>query len=196
MTNQGKSCLCKVIKEIVSTNLALEDKLLLIEAYVDKAHVCKEEARESTGLRPDIVTVDEGILSDIKVNDALYEEMRKEISLSDVIDLEENTLHDILMNEEVEDEIKRGTLVRVLTIEEMVFSKGGSIDLVAETVKFPNSPYEFNYKTNGYYTNEVYMVKYIEEGVNGETLYALMELNHSKDIVGVFTKNMIEVVTM
>ena len=196
MANQGKSCLCKVIKGIVGTNLTLEDKLLLIEAYVDKVHVCKEEVREGTGLRPDIVTVDEGILSDIKANDALYEEMRKEISLSDVINLEENTLHDILMNEEVEDEIKRGTLVRVLTIEEMVFSKGGSIDLVAETVKFPNSLYEFNYKTSGYYTNEVCMVKYIEEGTNGETLYTLMEFNYSKDTVGVFTKNMIEVVTM
>ena len=196
MANQGKSCLCKVIKEIVGTNLALEDKLLLIEAYIDKVHVCKEEARESTGLRPDIVTVDEGILSDIKANEALYEEMRKEISLSDVIDLEENTLHDILMNEEVEDEIKRGTLVRVLTIEEMVFSKGGSVDLVAETVKFPNSSYEFDYKTNGYYTNEVCMVKYIEEDANGETLYTLMEFNRSKDTVGVFTKNMIEVVTV
>ena len=196
MANQGKSCLCKAIKEIVGTNLTLEDKLLLIEAYVDKVHTCKEEVREGTGLRPYIVTVDEGILSDIKVNDALYKEMRKEISLSDVISLEENTLHDILMNEEVEDEIKRGTLVRVLTIEEMVFSKGGSVDLVAETVKFPNSLYEFNYKTSGYYTNEVCMVKYIEEGTNGETLYTLMEFNHSKDTVGVFTKNMIEVVTM
>ena len=196
MANQGKSCLCKVIKEIVDTNLALEDKLLLIEAYIDKVHVCKEEAREGTGLRPDIVAVDEGILSDIKANDALYEEMRKEISLSDVIDLEENMLHDILVNEEVEDEIKRGTLVRVLTIEEMVFSKGGSVDLVAETVKFPNSPYEFNYKTNGYCTNEVYIAKYVGEGTNGETLYTLVEFKHSKDTVGVFTKNMIEVVTM
>lgn len=196
MANQGKSCLCKVIKEIVGTNLALEDKLLLIEAYVDKVRVCKEEARKGTGLRPDIVTVDEGILSDIKANDTLYEEMRKEINLSDVINLEENTLHDILTNEEVEDEIKRGTLVRVLTIEEMVFSKGGTINLVAETIKFPNSPYEFNYKTNVYYTNEVCMVKYIEEDANGETLYTLMEFNHSKDTVGVFTKNMIEVVTM
>lgn len=194
MANQGKSCLCKVIKEIVGTNLALEDKLLLIEAYIDKVHVCKEEVREGTGLRPDIVTVDEGILSDIKANNALYEEMRKEISLSDVINLEENTLHDILMNEE--DEIKRGTLVRVLTTEEMVFSKGGSVDLVTETIKFPNSSYEFNYKTNGYCTNEVYMVKYVEERANGETLYTLMEFNHSKDTVGVFTKNMIEVVTM
>ena len=196
MVNQGKSCLCKVIKEIVGTNLALEDKLLLIEAYVDKVHVCKEEVREGTGLRPDIVTVDEGILSDIKANDALYEEMRKEISLSDVINLEENTLHDILMNEEVEDEIKRGTLVRVLTIEEMVCDRGGVINPLTETVMFPDSFCEFDYAGMSDCIDNIYMVKYVEHNKFDEVLYTLSKANSSKGIVGTFTKNMIEVVTM
>ena len=196
MANQGKSCLCKVIKEIVGTNLTLEDKLLLIEAYVDKVHTCKEEAREGTGLRPDIVTVDEGILSDIEANDALYEEMRKEISLSDVINLEENTLHDILVNEEVEDEIKRGTLVRVLTVEEMVCDRGGVINPLTETVMFPGSFCEFDYVIMSDYIDNIYMVKYVEYNKSGEALYALSKVNSSKGTVGTFTKNMIEVVTM
>ena len=196
MANQGKSCLCKVIKEIVGTNLALEDKLLLIEAYVDKVHVCKEEVREGTGLRPDIVTVDEGILSDIKANDALYEEMRKEISLCDAIDLEENTLHDILMNEEVEDEIKRGTLVRVLTVEEMVCDRGGVINPLTETVMFPGSFCEFDYMGMSDCIDNIYMVKYVEHNKFDEVLYTLSKVNSSKGIVGTFTKNMIEVVTV
>ena len=194
MANQGKSCLCKVIKEIVGTNLALEDKLLLIEAYVDKVHVCKEEVREGTGLRPDIVTVDEGFLSDIKANDALYEEMRKEISLSDVIDLEENTLHDILMNEE--DEIKRGTLVRVLTTGEMVCDRGGVINPLTETVMFPGSFCEFDYAGMSDCIDNIYMVKYVEHNKFDEVLYTLSKVNSSKGIVGTFTKNMIEVVTV
>lgn len=194
MANQSKSCLCKVIKEIVGTNLTLEDKLLLIEAYVDKVHAYKEEVREGTGLRPDIVIVDEGILSDIEANDALYEEMRKEISLSDVINLEENTLHDILTNEE--DEIKRGTLVRVLTTEEMVYDRGGVINPLTETVMFPDSFCEFDYVSMSDCIDNIYMVKYVEYNKFNEALYTLSKFNSSKGIVGTFTKDMIEVVTM